>query len=135
MDTQMEKVYDDLLSRRMNNPGYAQIVQLIRDAANVHMPLSLRADALYFLANNIYDLVEEPIYTARAARIALREGTLPTDQDFRTSVASDVSIILGSSAQAARTRGRNYISAASAVVGCAAVIDSIKINEWHLWGP
>jgi hypothetical protein len=71
---------------------------------------------------------------ARTQNLALREGTLPSDGEFRTYVESDLSIVVSSSAEVARSRRRDYVSAASAVVGVANVIDTLKINGWRLWG-
>jgi hypothetical protein len=134
MDTQIEQIYDDLINRkRSDHPGYGELIASIREIASRTSP-RLRADAVFFLANNIYDLVQEPIYIARAARLGLNEGTLPMDQDFRTYVEGDLSAIIHSSTAVARSRGRDYVSAASAVVGAANVIDSLKINDWRLWG-
>ena len=135
MDTQIERIYGDLIDRkRDDHPGYADLISLIVTASARTSP-RLRADAVYFLANNIYDLVSEPIYLAKAENLELREGSLPSDADFRNYVEGDLSIVVSSSAEVARSRGLKYVSAASAVVGVANVINSLKINGWRLWGP
>ncbi|HEY1453299.1 MAG TPA: hypothetical protein VGF57_07530 [Roseiarcus sp.] len=136
MDTQIEKIYDDLINRKSSDhPGYRELITSIRNAAGSTTP-RLRADAVYFLANNIYDLVQEPIYIARAGRLALNQGTtLPIDQDVRTYVDGDLPNIISLSRAVALSRGRDYVSAASAIVGVATVVESLKINEWRLWGP
>ncbi len=134
MDQQFEQIYRDLINRKANDhPGYRDLVSLIATTSERTYP-SLRADAVYFLANTIYDLVTEPIYLARTQNLALREGTLPSDGEFRNYVESDLSIVVSSSAEVARSRRRDYVSAASAVVGVANVIDTLKINGWRLWG-
>jgi hypothetical protein len=135
MDTQFEKIYEDLISRKSNDrPGYSELIASIqRLSASTSPPL--RADAVYFLANNIYDLVQEPIYTARAARLGLNEGILPMDQDFRSYVDQDLSDIILLSASVAASRRKSYVSAASVIVGVANLIESLKINDWRLWGP
>jgi hypothetical protein len=135
MDAHIEQIYEDLINRkRSDHPGYGELIVSIRNLAATMSP-RLRADAVYFLANNIYDMVQEPIYIARAARLALGEGILPMDQEFRTYVEGDLAAIIHSSTAVARERGRDYVSAASAVVGTANVINSLKINDWRLWGP
>lgn len=134
MDRAIEEIYSELVqTRRERDPNYERIFQSIVNAAG-RRGSSLRADAIYFLANNIAEMVFRPVHVARVRELRLDSGPVASEAELNAALASDLEIIIESALSAARERERAHISAASVIAGLGSVIDRLKINDWKLWG-
>jgi hypothetical protein len=134
MERAIGEIYSELLRvRRERDPGYERIYQSVVGAAHRH-EVSLRVDAIYFLANNISEMILAPTHLARLREVRLETGPVAPEAELYSALDSDLSIIIDSAASAAHGRERSHISAASVIVGLGHVIDGLKINDWKLWG-
>ena len=62
MDAQIEDIYSEKIRERETDPRYKKVLEIITRASQ---GVPLRPDAVYFLANNITDMVVKPIDVAR----------------------------------------------------------------------
>jgi hypothetical protein len=136
MDQAIESIYAELLyNRREHDPGYERIHQSIVGAAQ-REGVSLRPDAVYFLANNISEMILEPTHLARVRGVSLDTGPVAAEAELYSALDSDLDLIIRSASAEAAVRGRERspISAASVIFGLGHVLDALRINNWRLWG-
>jgi hypothetical protein len=133
MEPQIEQLYAERVNFRVRDPRYIRVVKAIHNVANRYH-VSIRPDALYFLANNIIDMVVDPIIAAGERRLRLETGGPVTEEDLFSYIESDLPLIIESASSAATDRERQQISATSAIIGLGHVIDRLQINNTKLWG-
>lgn len=134
MERAIEEIYSELLhARRERDPGYERMFQSIEEAAR-RRETSLRTDAVYFIANNVSEMIFRPVRLARERRASLDAGQLASEAELYSALQSDLDVIIELARSAAHGRERSHVSAASVIVGLGHVIDGLKINDWKLWG-
>jgi hypothetical protein len=134
MERAIAEIYSELLeSRRKSDPGYERIYQSVVMVAK-RRDMSLRVDAVYFLANNISEMIFGPTNLARKREVRLETGPVAPEEQLYSALDGDLGIIIDQAVKIAQGRERSHISAASVIVGLGQVIDGLKINDWKLWG-
>jgi hypothetical protein len=128
MEPNIEDIYRERIEIRQRDARYARIVQSILHASSQYRS-SLRQDALYFLANNIADMVVGPM------RVAAERGLHGmSEKELFFYIESDLSLIIESALSAATQRDRQQVSATSVIIGLGHVVDDLKINNTKMWG-
>jgi hypothetical protein len=134
MEPQIEEIYLGRVNFRGRDPRYARILQSIVRVSGRYK-ISLRQDALYFLANNIADMVVGPMLGATERGIRLESGRIVSEEELFSYIEGDLPLIIESALSAANERERQQISATSVIIGLGRVIDRLQINNTKLWGP
>jgi hypothetical protein len=131
MDAQIEDIYSEQVKSRANDPRYARVLGSI---ARASQNTPLRADAVYFLANNIMGMILIPMAAARERQLMPENTPLISEERLFEDIESDLHEIIGSAAATTLDRDRDRISAASVIIGLGKIIDKLKINDAKLWG-
>jgi hypothetical protein len=80
-------------------------------------------------------MIVTPLHLARVRGVKVQTtAKLASEEEVYTAVGTDLDIIVSSAVTAAQRREAPRISAASVIVGLGNVIDSLKVNDWKLWG-
>jgi hypothetical protein len=133
MNENIEEVYAAQVRWRAADPRYGAVSQMLHGFAK-DTGFRIRSDAVYFLANNLIDLVATPLSVARRSGIA-PDGDKMTDKDGSANdYADDLRRVVNAAAEEARQRGRNEISSTSALIGLSKVIDDLGISDMKIWG-
>jgi hypothetical protein len=135
MDAAIAQFYEKRINSRKDvDSEYGSILDAIaRVSAQLKAPL--RQDAIYFLANNLADMIVYPMWAAHDLPPTQLPTARPVDRDTLSSfVEHDLALIIGSSLLAANERDRSAISAASVIIGLSLVIDQLNFNSTKLWG-
>ncbi len=133
MEPQVEQIYLEQIDvRRQRSPRYDRVVETIIEAAKQY-PVSLRNDAICFLANSIADMVVTPLRIAYDRKLTLNTNIVTEDELF-SYIEKDLFLIIQSALSAASKRERQHISATSIIVGLGQVIDHLQINSTKVWG-
>lgn len=133
METQIQEIYARRVAERTSDPRYRRLLEIIITESR-QRDLPLREDAIYFLANNIADMVIGPMLEADRLRQTL-ETTRPVgEQTLFSYIESDVATILDAARASADIRDRNEISATSVIIGLGSVIERLQLDSTKLWG-
>jgi hypothetical protein len=132
MDEKIEAIYHARVNARRSIHIYEEIVKSIQIASK-SSELPLREDAIYFLANNVADMVVGPMSDAGSQKIKSQSAQIVSEAELFSYIRADLSIIITVANSAALERKRKEISATSIVIGLAKVIDKLKINSTKLW--
>jgi hypothetical protein len=134
MEPDIEKIYYESVNfRAERDPRYAKILSSIIQAAG-KSNVTLRPDAVYFLANNILDMVFDPMRSARRRGLHLATTKPVSEDELFSDIHHDLPVIIESTRTVADERARSEISATSVIVGLARVIDRLRIDSTKLWG-
>lgn len=133
MDQAIETAYQTLVDERSaESDDYRDIVRTV-EVAEKQLGMKFRADATYFIASSLVDSVMKPLSTARAQGNALLSG-IASDTVIRDFVQNDVLTIASSSADAAKEREKDYVSATSVIAALSDVYPGLKLADAKLWG-
>jgi hypothetical protein len=115
------------------DPRYDRVVHSIVRTGN-DLKVQLRPDAVFFLANNIIDMVFNPMRTAGQRHLHLETAKIASEEDLFSDIDRDLPTIIESTSSVADERERSELSSASVIVGLGRVIDRLRINRTKLWG-
>jgi hypothetical protein len=134
MEPEIEKIYYEFVdARAARDVRYARVLNSINRTAG-EFKVTLRPDAIYFLANNIVDIVFNPMLSATQRGLHLLTTKLVSEEELFHYIDHDLPTIIESTRTVADERERSEISAASVIVGLGRVIDHLHINNTKLWG-
>jgi hypothetical protein len=94
------------------------------------IPSSWRADARFFLASNMLEMVIAP-YDAVQGRSSGRIE----DESVRSMIHQDLQSIVERSEEVSKRRDRRYVSSTSVAVALGELAESLKTNSLQIWGP
>jgi hypothetical protein len=133
MDPQFEGIYLEQMNLRMVEFDYSQINQMVL-SVSMAMGVSLRQDAVYFLTNNITDMVYAPLKIALARNLKLNVGILVPVDTLLSYIESDIGTIISSAQTVPADPDAQKMSAARIIAGLGPVIEKLQINQTKLWG-
>jgi hypothetical protein len=134
MDAQIGEIYrGQVISRAERDGRYREVLTLLLDVCK-KFDVQPRPDAVCFLVNNLVDMIVGPMSAARDITSRLATAEPVAWETLFPDIEHDLGSIIESSLTVANERERREISATSAIVGLARVIDNLRVNRTKLWG-
>lgn len=94
------------------------------------IPEEWRADAKFFLASNMLEMVLAP-YDAVERRA---DALFPGDAVWKL-IIEDLDALIARSEEISKSRGRSYVSSTSVAVALGELAEKLQTNSLQIWGP
>ena len=134
MEPEIGQIYVESVNARAEKDyRYLRVVHSIVKTGH-DLKVNLRPDAVYFLANNIIDMVFNPMRTVAQRELRLANIEIASEEGLFSDIDNDLRAIIETTISVANERERSEISSASVIVGLGRVIDRLRINRTKLWG-
>lgn len=96
MEPEIGEIYVEFVNARaQHDPRYARLLKLIFSTGH-EFGVTLRPDAVYFLANNIIDMVFNPMRSATQRELRLTTTKLASENELFSDIERDLPTIIKS---------------------------------------
>lgn len=127
MDADIESNFVALTKRREDFPPYAELVDYIR-SSSIPYGFPIRSDAIYFLANNMIDMIYIPV-TSTPTPIPKIEP-----EALRLAIYQDIKTILAECFKELESSRRKVVSTNVVIIALGRIYSDLQINSFKLWG-
>lgn len=132
MDSYLIEEYVGVLNSRSAQPRYARILSVIREVQD-ELNIELRPDAWLFLANNLFDLVVQPLREGSLVSGEFR-GSMPSQDEIFQYAREDIRVVLQEAEDIRERRGSAVVSGSSAIEALGRKIRELRLDNLQIWG-
>lgn len=131
MDETVVEIYIGAINRRRDDPRYDRLIGVIGNIQN-ELGVQIRADAGYFLANSVLDLVIAPVSQAR--ELGIEAAEFSPDEALFERAEMDLRTVVKEAAEISARNGSDSISATSAIEALGQRVRELSLDDLQIWG-